>query len=541
MSDVSTDFGKLRSNEPKDIRIWIPITIGFLAALSIVALNLMPELERNTKSWVTAGITLLAAALVFFWFLFLSRLYWVIRVAGFLFVAGSAFVFSRVFKVDGTANGTGLPRLTWKWSVKPPASGSKVAASVETNSTANPRVMVFDAADSIQFLGPYRNGIFPSASLSTNWTSTPPRELWRQSVGAGWSSIVVAQGRAFTQEQRGDHECVTCYDIGSGQLLWQYSRTNRFYEWQGGEGPRATPTFQEDSLYAVGATGTLDCLNANTGKLKWSRAFLMEHQLPNLTWGVSASPLVYLDTVVISGGASNGPTLLAYHRQTGEPLWQSGKDKASYASPIIAELLQQPFLLSCNAASLTLHDPRKGTVLLDVPWTNDKWPKASQPVVIGTNQIFLSAGYGSGCQLIEIHRNEQGSLDSSVVWKNLHLKTQFNTAVYRDGFLYGLDDGGLVCVDVATGERKWKEGHYGAGQSILSERLLLIQSESGSISIALAQPQEYVELGRISALNGKTWNYPTLSGRYLLVRNSTEMACYELPVQSTPGFRLGSP
>jgi outer membrane protein assembly factor BamB len=388
---------------------------------------------------------------------------------------------------------------------------------------------VVSFVDVPQYFGPNRTGVVKDARLGRDWKSAPPKELWRQPIGAGWPAFAVVGGRAYTQEQRGEAECVTCYDLLTGRLIWAYSNAVHFTQWQSGDGPHATPTVDQGRVFTMGATGVLDCLDAGTGRHIWSHNVLAENNLPNLIWGVSDSPLVFEDTVVVTGGLANGPTVLAYGRSDGKALWRAGMDKASYASPMLATLAGRRVVLSCNAASLTAHDPASGEVLLNFPWTSDKWPKASQPVVIEGDRVFLSAGYGSGCVLLSVKAGADGKLVATPLWKNMRMKTQFNSVAVRDGFLYGLDDGMLACVDISTGERKWKEGRYGAGQSLLVDDLALIQSETGDVVLAEATPDSGRELGRIPALKGKTWNHPTLAGRYLLARNSEEAVCYELP------------
>jgi outer membrane protein assembly factor BamB len=257
---------------------------------------------------------------------------------------------------------------------------------------------------------------------------------------------------------------------------------------------------------------------------------LGENGLPNLTWGVSGSPLVFDDTVVVTGGMTQRATVLAFHRETGEPLWQAGTDKVSYASPILATLAGKRVVLSVNAASLTGHDPVTGAVVLDVPWGRDNWPKASQPILLEGDRVFLSAGYGVGCVMLQVRADAEGRLSAEELWRNKMMKTQFNSAAERGGFLYGLDDGLLACVDAASGKRRWKDGRYGAGQTLIVDDLVLIQSEAGPVVLAVANPEAFEELGRLPALSSKTWNYPTLAGRYLLVRNDQEAACYELPM-----------
>lgn len=483
-------------------------------------------MERNYKGWLTSAILLLAGVLLLVWYLFFSRYSGRSRLIAFGLVVVAALAAPRIVRVDGTLDGRGLPKLAWRWSARPHDGLALVAPIATATSVAK-----VDAPPVTQFFGSNRDGVVTGARLSRDWQTTPPRELWRQPIGAGWSAFAVVDGRAFTQEQRGEEEWVSCYELLTGRLLWSHKNQAHFSEWQGGDGPRATPTVLDGRVYAIGATGILDCLEAETGQRIWSRDVLKENQLENLTWGVSASPLVFDDKVVVTGAAAAGPTVLAYARATGEPLWKSGTDKASYSSPLLATLAGRKVVLSFNAGTLTAHDPADGAVLLDYRWSGDKWPKAAQPVVLSGDRVFVSAGYGMGCSLLQIAATPEGKLAATEIWKSVRLKTQFNSVAMRDGYFYGLDDGLLSCVEVATGQRKWKDGRFGSGQTLLVDDLILVQSEPGPVALVEAKPDGYRELGRLPALKSKTWNHPTLAGRYLLVRNDREVVCYELPVQ----------
>ncbi|MEA3213678.1 MAG: outer membrane protein assembly factor BamB [Chthoniobacter sp.] len=497
-----------------------------LAAIGIGAIRWQSELDRNYRAWSSTAVLLLAVLLVMIWFVFLSRIRWRIRLVALGLIALAGFAGTRLLTVDGSTDGTGLPKLAWKWSPKRgvPFFPQTASATPVTAAAALPEVP--------QFFGPNRDGTVNGAALARDWTETLPRLLWRQPIGLGWSSFAVAGGRSFTQEQRGDQEFVTCYDALTGKLLWTHANAVGFSQWQGGGGPRATPTIVGSRVFAIGATGILDCLEAASGQLVWSRDVLKENQLANLIWGVSASPLVFDDTVVVTGGLTNGPTVLAYRAATGEPLWRAGHDKASYASPLLAMLAGQRVVLSLNASSLTAHDPATGAVLLDHPWADEKTPRAAQPVALAGDRVFLSSGYGIGCVLLQIKAGADGKLTAAELWKTRNMKNQFNSVAAREGFLYGLDDGLLACVEIATGQRKWKDGRFGSGQTLLVDDLVLIQSEAGPVVLAEAKPEGFRELGRFPALSSKTWNHPTLAGRYLLVRNDQEAACYELPLQS---------
>ncbi len=508
-------------------RLWIPVAVIACTLGGLLVADRVPELERNFKSWLISGILALALTLLVLWFALLSRVPWRKRLLALTLVGLAAFGLSKAVRVEGTTDGRGLPRLVWRWSEKPER---RFAGIPGTNSAPLPKAVVAGVEDVPQFFGPDRNGTVRGANLARDWSTQPPRELWRQSVGEGWSAFAVAGNRAFTQEQRGAAELVTCYELLTGRLLWAHTNLVRFTEWQGGDGPRATPTVDRGRVLAIGGTGVLNCLEADSGESIWSRDVLGENQLPNLTWGIAGSPLVFDDVVVVTGGFTNGPTLFAYERGTGRPLWSAGTDKSGYSSPALTTLAGRRVVLSVNASSLTAHEPDTGRLLLNHPWAKDNWPKASQPVVLPDDRVFISAGYGMGCEMLKIAAGAGGQLAAEVLWKNKMMKTQFNSAGFHDGFLYGLDDGLLACVDATTGERKWKDGRYGSGQTLLVDDLVLVQAERGFVALVAAKPDGFEELARLDALSGKTWNHPTLAGRYLLVRNSLEAACYELPV-----------
>ena len=525
---MKTDSDSPPSSRPRR-RPWFPIIITLLGGVVLLGVLAMPELERNLKHWILSVITLLVVGLNLLWFLLTPRFPWRTRLAGLAVLALLAVGMKLTVRVKGTMDGTGLPRLAWKWS------GARAGLAVPPlltgpNSVADdPRLS--QAAEVPQFFGPQRDGTVTGAKLSKDWQSRPPRELWRQPVGEGWSAFAVVGGLAFTQEQRGDDELVSCYDLFTGQLRWAHADKARFSQWQSGDGPHATPAVGGGRVYAYGGTGLLSCLDAATGRLLWQRSVLAENQLSNLEWGLSASPLLVDDKVIVTGGKTKGPVLFAYQRDTGTPVWKAGGDQATYASPVLATLAGKRVILCNHARALAGHDPATGAVLWEHAWGNAKWPKASQPVVVGDNRVLVSAGYGMGCQLVEVLAGTDGLLTASEVWSSMKLKTQFNSPALRNGHLYGLDDGRLACLDPATGERLWKEGRFGSGQSLVVDDVVIVQNESGSVHLAAAAPGGFQEFGQIAALSSKTWNHPVLAGRYLLLRNDREAVCYELPVE----------
>ena len=512
---------------------WFPVVTLALVVAGIATVQWRPELERNLRAWATAALTLLGTLTLLIWFLASSRFRARTRLVGLAIVILSGLALKGTLRVDGTINGTGLPRLVWR--------GSHSDATPTTASPAETVQKLVHAAalpgleDSAQFLGPDRTGVLPIARFSTNWTTQAPRELWRRPIGLGWSSFAVVGGQAWTQEQVGDDERVICINAATGQTLWSHSERTRFSEWQGGDGPRATPTVQDGRVYAMGGTGILLCLDAATGRLVWRRSVLEENGLSNLIWGTSSSPLIVDGLTVITGGRGSGAVLYAYRSSDGSPAWKSGDGDASYASPILATLAGRRVILSNNATSLTAHDPTTGRVLFNHAWGGSKWPKASQPVVLPGDRVFVSGGYGMGCQIIQVKTGEAGSdratgaLKAETAWKGITMKTQFNSPGLRNGYLYGLDDGLLACVDATTGRRIWKDGRFGSGQTLIVGNTVVVQNENGTVHACAASPDGFRELGQIAALSSKTWNQPAVAGRYLLVRNDREAVCWELP------------
>jgi hypothetical protein len=220
---------------------------------------------------------------------------------------------------------------------------------------------------------------------------------------------------------------------------------------------------------------------------------------------------------------------VAYRAATGDFVWGNGTDGAAYSSPCLITLAGIPQILIFNSNGISAHDPVCGTNLWKHPWPSGH-PHVSMPIVLPGDRLLVSSGYGTGSELLKLQADTEGKLAATRVWKSNRLKAKFTNVVYRDGYIYGLDDGIMTCLDATSGEQKWKAGRYGHGQEILAGDLLLVGAESGEVILLDPSPEESRELTRFYALKGKTWNPPALAGQYLVVRNDKEAACYRLPV-----------
>jgi outer membrane protein assembly factor BamB len=377
------------------------------------------------------------------------------------------------------------------------------------------------------FRGPARDGRYDEQPVRTNWQGGLPL-LWKQPSGGGYSSFSVADGVAYTIEQRRGQEVVAAYNVENGRELWTHAWDAHFNPGDStGDGPRSTPTWHEGRLYALGAQGELRCLDARTGRLVWSKNILKDNGATNAPWGMAGSPLVVDDKVVVIPGGPNGKSVVAYNARTGERAWGALGDAASYASPMLVTLAGRRQVLAVTARNVSGIAPEDGSVLWVFPWANSIGINVAQPIVVGANRFFVSAGYGKGAALVEV-AGAGGKFSAAPVWERASMKNKFNSSVLHEGHVYGLDEGMLTCVDVATGEQKWKARGYGYGQVVAASGHLIVTTEEGEIALVRATPAGHTELARFPALEGRTWNVPAIAGGRLLVRNSTQMACYKL-------------
>jgi outer membrane protein assembly factor BamB len=375
------------------------------------------------------------------------------------------------------------------------------------------------------FRGPERDGIVRGVQINTDWSASPPVQIWRRPIGPGWSSFSVHGDLLYTQEQRGDNEIVACYRVSTGKPVWMHSDPVRFYESNGGAGPRATPTLSGDRVYTFGATGMLNALDAATGKVVWSRNAATDTKREVEMWGFSSSPLVLDDVVII---AVSG-TLAGYDLATGKPRWVGPQHGGTYSSPMLATIDGVAQVLLLSPPGIVSLAPSDGTLLWQHKWDGGA---ITQPAMTADGDILINAMSMTGGQGVRRLKVAHGSGEWTVEerWTSNGLKPYFSDFVVHKGHAFGFDGNILSCIDLQDGKRKWKGGRYGSGQLVLlaDQDVLLVTSEEGELALVSATPDKFTELARFPALDAKTWNHPVLVGDVLLVRNGEEMAAFRL-------------
>ncbi|MGD9648085.1 MAG: PQQ-binding-like beta-propeller repeat protein [Pirellulales bacterium] len=523
---------------PHHGRRWFPWIVLAVVALAIVVLLFIPveNFDRGMRNSAVGIVAALGGLILVLWLLLASGLAGLTRllIGASLAAVGVALIVSiESVEFSGDMHPTILWRLGKSRSAALEAHRQQHASEVVSFSSA---ALEVGPGDSPEYRGIHRDGVVPEPPvLARDWQAKPPKLLWKQPVGGGYAGFVVVGPLLATIEQRRDKEAVVAYDARTGEERWLVEYPALFQETLGGDGPRATPTFAAGRLYALGATGALLCLNAADGREIWRQDILQTNHAANLQWGMCGSPLVYDNWVVVNPGeqhaggsaaAGDSHALLAFDRETGELAWAGGHGQASYSSPMLVEIDGTRQLIVFDAPGLAGHDPADGRELWRVAWKTPFDNNAAQPALIEPNRLLISSD--AGAAVLEVTQLD-GRWSVKEIWRNNLLKCSYANPIVFGDQVYGLNKGILTCLDLATGKRRWQGGRYGHGQMLLCGELLVILAESGELVLVEATPEGHHELGRIQAIEGKTWNNPAMVGNRVFVRNHIEMAAFELP------------
>jgi outer membrane protein assembly factor BamB len=374
-----------------------------------------------------------------------------------------------------------------------------------------------------QWRGPNRDGKSTETGLLKDWPAEGPARIWRATgVGIGYSSFSVADGKLFTLGARGSIEFVIALDEATGAKHWETANGSLFSN-DRGDGPRGTPTVDGDRLYAFGGSGDLSCLAIDTGTVIWKRNVLKDFKGANPYWGLSESPLVLEDRVLVNAGGPNA-SIVAFNKTTGDVIWKSESDPAGYSSGVLARVgavTQAVFMTERRALGV---DVRDGTLLWSYDGANNRTANIATPVVSG-NRVFVSSAYGTGGALLELSPTGAKEVYSTRDMMNHHA-----SSVLVGDHLYGFSNSILTAMGFDDGKVAWQNRSVGKGSAIYAEGRLYLYSENGVVGLAEANPAGYVEHGRFRISTGQlpTWSHPIITNGKLIIRDQGTVYAYDV-------------
>jgi outer membrane protein assembly factor BamB len=375
-----------------------------------------------------------------------------------------------------------------------------------------------------QWRGPNRDGISKDTGLLKQWPADGPALVWKASgAGRGYSSFSIAGGRLYTMGLRGDREFVIAFDLANGKEVWATPHGSAFRN-DRGDGPRGTPTIDGDRLYALGGNGDLSCMDAKTGKIVWTKNVLREFGGSNIQWGISESPLVMGNKVLVNAGGRNA-SIVALNKENGAVIWKSQSDEAGYSSAIPLQVnggTQVVFFTAQRALGLDLND---GKLLWEYGKPANNVANVATPIARG-NRVFISSDYGTGGGVVEIKADGH----AQEVYFTKDMRNHHSSSVLVGDYLYGFSSSVLTAMKFDTGEIAWRDRSVGKGSLVYADGNLYCFSENGVVGLVEATPTGYHEKGRFRIQQGElpTWTHPVVAGGRLYLRDQDTIYAFDV-------------
>lgn len=373
-----------------------------------------------------------------------------------------------------------------------------------------------------QFRGPHKNGALLEEKLADNWSVTTPKLVWKEKIGAAFSEIVVSGDKIYTMtSEKTDSvsglEFIVCLDTETGKEIWKTHVDSMFYDPDKfGDGSRATPAVDENTIFSFSARGNLTACSKKDGKISWQIDVKKEFGSKLPLRGYSSSPLLLNDMLIMEIGGTENRAFVAFDKSDGKIIWSNGSGNPFYNSPTLVTINGKETIIFANGRKLYAYDTKGDTIWSAVSKTPSS---TATPVFFESNKFFLSNL--RSFSVVEVTNNVAKEILSGNSMKN-----DFSSSVYHNGYLYGFNIAALQCIDAKTGEKTWAKRGFGKGSLILVNNTLVVLSDKGKLILAKATPDTYTELSSIQAIKGKSWTAPSFTNAKVYVRNQSEIACF---------------
>ncbi len=381
-----------------------------------------------------------------------------------------------------------------------------------------------------QYGGPNRDNVSPETGLLQSWPAGGPELKWTASgMGEGYSSVALSGDKLLTMGNRGTEETTICLSAETGKELWA-TPTGKAYREGQGNGPRGTPTIDGDKVYVLGANGDLACLELVSGKKVWSGNILQEFNAGNITWGISESVLIDGPNLVCTPGGK-GAAMVSLDKTNGKLQWKAsvpGDPSTGYSSILPIEFGGTRIYVNFVHTGVIAVDAKTGNLLWGNKSPANGTANCSSPV-FEKDSVFAASGYGTGGTLIKMS-GTRGKITANEVYSTKDMQNHHGGMVVLEGNLYGFDEAVLKCLDLKTGDVKWRDRSVGKGSLVYADGLLILRSEQGPVALVKATPTAYEETGRFepSRSNKPAWPHPVVANGCLFLRDMDQLLCYKV-------------
>ncbi|MGL4421130.1 MAG: PQQ-binding-like beta-propeller repeat protein [Gemmataceae bacterium] len=408
------------------------------------------------------------------------------------------------------------------------------------------------AADWPRFLGPTGDNHSAETGLMPVWPKDGLKKLWAIPLGPGYAPPTIAGGQLFHFDRHEQKQRLSCRDAATGELKWTLDYASTYEDQYGYDaGPRACPVVDGDRVYVYGPDGVLLCANT-AGKELWKRNLSADYRVQPNFFGVGSAPCVQDEVLIVAVGGSppgprprdlrqvqpNGTAIVGLKKRTGETLYTTGNDLASYSTPIVTKAHGRLTAWYFARNQLLAFDPATGERRAEYAHRakTEESVNAANPVIVG-EQVFISECYGPGSVLFRFTGTELKPLwtDRDKDRDDRSLAAHWNTPIVHDGYLYGssgrhANEGDLRCIEFATGTVQWIERRTTRSTLLKADGKLIALGEDGTLRLLKLNAAKYDELSRFESpdLNYPAWAPPVLSAGRLYVRGKDRLVCYQL-------------
>src|SRR5215831_13696314 len=404
------------------------------------------------------------------------------------------------------------------------------ASSVTVDNSAPPNTVPSGPSDWPQWRGPERNGVSKDTGLIKQWSSSGPQRAWSiSSLGEGYGSLAIKGDRIFAQGTSGSSSVVFCLNRADGKTVWSAALGQKVNEGRG-NGPRSTPTVDNDRVYALTENGDLACLSAPNGSPVWRKNILKEFGGSNPGWLISESPLIDGDRVIVTPGG-RGAGMVALDKMTGKEIWRAKdlSDEAAYSSCIEADVGGVRTIMNFTSRAAVGVRASDGKLM----WSNSSPANGTANCatpVFADGKAFFTSAYGTGGALLGLSP-QGGEVKAKELYFTKNMMNHHGGVVLVNGYIYGFHgDAVLTCIEFATGKRMWANRSIGKGSLTYADGMLYLLSEGHIVGLAEANPNAYVEKGRFTIPDqGRPgWAHPVVAGGRLYIRDQGTLTVYDV-------------